>query len=259
MFAASCGDDDATTGDTAAEDVAGEDTTDEPPAFAYEGDTGPENWGSLSAGYAKCSDGTEQSPIDLTGASVSDIADIQFTYGEVPLAIFNNGHTIEVELTGATAIDVEGTTYTASQFHFHAGSEHLVDGEQFPLEMHIVHRDADDNLAVVGLLVDVGAENEALASLFENIPTEVSEEGEEIAGATVDLGAVLPAAKTYYKYAGSLTTPPCSEGVSWMVLETPIEISQAQLDTFTEVIEGNFRPMQPLGDRELVVDEASGR
>ena len=134
----------------------------------------------------------------------------------------------------------------------------MIDGEQFPLEMHIVHKTADDQLAVVGLMVEVGAENEALASVFNNIPTEVTEEGEPVDGESVDLAAVLPDSETYFQYSGSLTTPPCSEGVAWQVLDTPIEISQDQLDAFTAVVDGNFRPVQPLGERELVLDSASG-
>ena len=156
------------------------------------------------------------------------------------------------------AIELDGQSYDVAQFHFHAGSEHVIDGEQFPLEMHIVHKTADDQLAVVGLMVEVGAENEALASVFNNIPTEVTEEGEPVDGESVDLAAVLPDSETYFQYGGSLTTPPCSEGVAWQVLDTPIEISQDQLDAFTAVVDGNFRPVQPLGERELVLDSASG-
>ncbi|MEZ5380934.1 MAG: carbonic anhydrase family protein [Microthrixaceae bacterium] len=261
-FLVGCGDDSAddSAADTTAEDAAETTAAAEAPKpeWSYEGAEGPDNWGSLGDEYATCSSGTEQSPIDLTGATSEDIADISFNYGEIPLSIFNNGHTIEVEAEAGNSIELEGTEYAVKQFHFHAGSEHVIDGSQFPLEMHIVHSTEDEKLAVVGVMVEVGAENEALASVFDNIPTEVSEEGEVVDGATVDLSAALPDAQTYYQYSGSLTTPPCSEGVSWQVLETPIEVSQAQLDAFTEVVDGNFRPVQPLGERELILDAASG-
>ncbi|MEZ5373213.1 MAG: carbonic anhydrase family protein [Microthrixaceae bacterium] len=260
LFFVACSDD--SSSDSAADTTAAESTETtaaaEKPEFGYEGEIGPENWGSLGEEYETCASGTEQSPIDLTGAVSEDITDITFNYGEIPLSIFNNGHTIEVEAEAGNSIELDGQSYDVAQFHFHAGSEHVIDGEQFPLEMHIVHKTADDQLAVVGLMVEVGAENEALASVFNNIPTEVTEEGEPVDGESVDLAAVLPDSETYFQYGGSLTTPPCSEGVAWQVLDTPIEISQDQLDAFTAVVDGNFRPVQPLGERELVLDSASG-
>lgn len=248
------GDDDSSATSTVETTVAGprEAAVD----WSYEGDTGPENWGSLSDRFAECSSGTEQSPIDLTAPVEEDIADIGFAYGEVPLALFNNGRNVEVEVEGDNTIEVPGGTYEVVQFHFHAGSEHAIDGQQYPMELHIVHASADRELAVVGVMLDIGAENAALAPVFDNLPTEVGEEAEAVDGEAVDLAAVLPDDRTYYEYEGSLTTPPCSEGVAWHILATPVEVSQAQHDAFTEVIDGNVRPLQPLGDRTLTEDDA---
>ncbi len=251
---AACGDDTDVAEPTDATEAAVPEQVD----WSYEGEEGPEHWGELSEEFTTCVDGSAQSPIDLAGATEEDIADIGFAYSESPLSIFNNGHTIEIEYEEGSSITLEGTTYNVVQFHFHAGSEHLVDGEQYPLEMHIVHSTGDGALAVVGLLTEVGAENEALAPVFDNIPTEVTDEAEPVDGAAVDLADVLPDAQTYFRYDGSLTTPPCTEGVSWQVLDTPIEVSRAQLDAFTAVVDGNSRPAQPLGDRELIHDSASG-
>jgi carbonic anhydrase len=226
--------------------------------WTYEGDTGPERWGSLRAEYATCATGTRQSPVDLAGTVEDDVADIVFAYRETPLAIFNNGHTIEVEIEDGSAIEVAGGTYEAAQFHFHAGSEHAIDGERYPLEMHIVHRSAAGDLTVVGLMVAIGAPNGALAPVFDHIPPEVSTGPEVVAGATIDLAAVLPDVRTSYGYDGSLTTPPCTEGVAWYVLTSPIEISEEQLARFTDVVDGNARPLQPLGDRIVTEDVAEG-
>ncbi len=250
------GDDDAGGATTAATETT-EAAAPEDVEFTYEGDTGPEHWGELSEEFATCAEGVEQSPVDLTDAAETALTDIAFDYSESPLNIFNNGHTIEVEYEEGSTIDLDGETYNVVQFHFHAASEHTVDGEQFPLELHIVHATEDEQLAVVGVLIDVGAENEALAPVFDNIPTEVSEEPTTIDGESVNLAEVLPDTQTYYQYPGSLTTPPCTEGVSWQVLDTPIEISQEQLDAFTAVVDGNFRPVQPLNDRELDNDDGA--
>jgi carbonic anhydrase len=257
LLLAACSSDDGSP-DTSTGDTTGAAPTEASATWSYEGDTGPESWGSLSAENELCDTGTEQSPIDLTGAVEEDIADIDFTYGETPLAIYNNGHTIEVEVEEGSSIEIPDGTYEVTQFHFHAGSEHTVDAEQSPMEMHIVHRSTEGGLAVVGVMLEVGAENEALGPVFDHIPTEVGDEAETVDGETVDLAAVLPDTRTYYQYPGSLTTPPCSEDVAWQVLTTPVEISQDQLEAFTTVVDGNARPVQPIGDRTLTEDIAQG-
>ena len=197
-----------------------------------------------------------RSPPSTTGPTEENIADIGFDYAESGLNIFNNGHTVEVEYDEGSSVGLGGETYEVAVPLPCGQREHTVDGEQHPMELHIVHRTPDERLAVVGIFLEVGGENVALAPVFDNLPTEVSDEAAPVEGETVDLAA-LPETQTYFQYDGSLTTPPCTEGVAWQVLDTPVEISQEQLDAFTAVVEGNFRPTQPLGDRELVRDAAA--
>lgn len=224
----------------------------EPPHWAYEGEAGPEHWGELGEDYALCANGAQQSPIDLDSASEQDLANITFSYVPSAVTILNNGHTIQVNYDAGSSISVDGHEYSLVQFHFHAPSEHLLDGKQYPAELHLVHRDEDGALAVVGVLLDSGVENLALDPVWANLP---KEEVEAITtDDTVDANSFLPTDQTTYRYSGSLTTPPCSEGVSWFVFATPVQLSPAQLDQFLAIYDGNARPPQELGDRTLVED-----
>lgn len=223
------------------------------PHFAYEGEDGPENWAELSGHYEDCGAGQAQSPIDLTAANLADLQNIAFAYGETAVNILNNGHTIQVDQIQGSQITIEGETYQLAQFHFHAPSEHAVNGQRFPIEMHLVHKNADGNLAVVGVFIAEGAENSAFTPVWEHLPEE--ETGIMTTGATVQLASLLPADQTVYRYGGSLTTPPCSEGVLWSVMSSPVEMSAEQIAAFTEIIAGNNRPLQPLNVRELELDE----
>jgi carbonic anhydrase len=166
--------------------------------------------------------------------------------------ILNNGHTIQVNYDTGSSIEVDGDTYNLLQFHFHAGSENTVDGSRFPLEMHLVHANAQGGLAVVGVLFSEGAENAAFTGVWDNLPA--AEGGPDtISGASVDASALLPADQTYYRFAGSLTTPPCSESVKWFVMQNSVEMSAAQLASFEAIYTGNFRPVQPMNAREFIV------
>jgi carbonic anhydrase len=148
-------------------------------------------------------------------------------------------------------IAIAGETYQLRQFHFHAPSEHTEDNQQYPLEMHLVHRNAADALAVVGLFIVEGAENAAFAPVWNQLPAEENQPR----AATIDVGALLPADKTFYTYSGSLTTPPCLENVRWLVMNTPVEMSAGQIAAFTAIISGNNRPLQASNDREVALDE----
>ncbi|MCZ7586268.1 MAG: carbonic anhydrase family protein [Deltaproteobacteria bacterium] len=208
-----------------------------------------EHWGDE---YPDCN-GDEQSPIDLTGETETDLTDITFNYQSSPLEIVNNGHTIVANVEAGSSIVSDGVTYNLLQFHFHAQSEHQVDGVSYPMEMHLVHKSADEVLAVVGVFLEGGgAENGSFSTVLDNMPAE--EEGTEEPADDVDPADLLPAAKTYYKYDGSLTTPPCSEGVKWHVLETPVELSDAQIAQFTDLFDHNYRPVQDLNGRTLELD-----
>ncbi len=236
--------------------VSAQDTT-TPPHWEYEGEDGPAHWGELGAEYAMCSTGQSQSPIDLFDAASTDLTDIHFNYQPSALTIKNNGHTVQVDYAPGSTITVDGTDYELKQFHFHHPSEHAVDGVIYPLEMHLVHADADGNLAVVGVFIKEGMEdNAAFASVFENLPTEMMD-ATAIDGATVDAAALLPTEHQFYTYSGSLTTPPCSENVHWMVLATPITLSRAQISQVTDIFPLDARPLQPIHDRELNEDSSS--
>ena len=224
------------------------------PHFEYEGEDGPEEWAELSASYETCGIGQKQSPIDLANATPTDLANITFEYGQSAVNIINNGHTIQVNVSSGSHIVIGGETYNLAQFHFHAPGEHTVAGQSYPLEMHLVHRAASKTLAVVGVFIAEGAENAAFAPVWEHLPAE--ETGITATGATVDVAALLPPAQLFYRYNGSLTTPPCSEGVLWSVMTTPIEMSAEQIAAFTEIIGGNNRPVQPIAAGALQLDES---
>lgn len=227
------------------------------PEFTYEGEHGPEHWGELET-YELCGKGKTQSPIDINAAYGLDMTNITFNYGESVMNIRNTGHSIQVDYNPGSSIEYGGVTYTLEQFHFHHPSEHTVFGTPVPMEAHFVHRDADNNLAVVGVLLIIGEEdNPAFADVFANLPTEETEEAHET-DFMVSAFNMLPEAKTFLTYTGSLTTPPCSEGVRWLLLDTPVEISAAQVEAFAAIYPLNARPVQPLNARDILLDVTAG-
>lgn len=223
----------------------------EEPDWGYSGDIGPENWASLSDDYASCSQGVEQSPIDVdVSIPPSRVPAIVPSYSETPLVIFNNGRTVEVEVHEGDSLTVGDSTWDVVQFHFHASSEHTFDGSSYALEMHVVHANEQGDLAVLGVAIEAGEHNEALDPIFNNLPQDLSAPT-EIVGVTVNLADVLPEELAAWRYAGSLTTPPCSEGVAWHVLSTPIEASLEQIGAFEGIFDNNFRPAQALNERSV--------
>lgn len=223
------------------------------PHWTYEGEEGPEHWGDLDASYAVCGTGTSQSPIDVSNPAEQDLANIAFHYQPSEVNILNNGHTVQVNYDAGSYIELDGVRYDVAQFHYHAPSEHAVDGKLFAAELHIVHKNADGGLAVVGILLDEGAENAAYKPFIENLPKEKSDAKD--AGVTINATDLLPVEQTTFRYSGSLTTPPCSEGVNWLLMTTPVEISADQIEALASLFEeGNNRPVQPLNDRPLAED-----
>ena len=220
--------------------------------WTYEGEEGPTHWGDLSPEYASCSAGKSQSPIDISNPAPQDIANLVFHYQPSQLNILNNGHTIQVNYDAGSYVELDGTRYDLLQFHFHAPSEHSLNGKLAEAELHLVHRNADGKLAVVGILINAGAENSAFKSTWDNLPT--TQGPVQQIDAEVNAAAMLPAEQETYRYDGSLTTPPCTEGVKWNVIVEPIEMSEEQLAAFTQLFEGNNRPIQPLNDRPLIED-----
>ncbi len=218
--------------------------------WGYTGHAGPEHWANISKEFALCGKGKEQSPINISGAKTSNLPVIQFDYKPDSLEILNNGHTIQVNHAAGSSITVGGEKYELLQFHFHTPSENIVGGKAFPKEMHLVHKSAKGQLAVVGVFAKAGNKNTALDKIWEHMPSKVGDK-KMVASISVNAAELLPADRSYYSFNGSLTTPPCSEGVKWMVLKTPIEASNAQIKQFTKVIGSNARPVQPIHAREL--------
>ncbi len=227
--------------------------------WSYGGETGPQNWGELDGAYELCAVGEAQSPIDINADAVTEenLADIQINYDNSLLDIVNNGHTLQVDYETGSFIRLSDTRYDLLQFHFHTPSEHALGGDLTEAEIHLVHSnpDAEGDLAVIGVLVQEGAENEALREVLANAP---EEEGEETALELVEAEALLPESRFAYRYSGSLTTPPCSQGVAWNVMVEPVTMSAEQIETLSNLIGESNRPVQPLNGRTVREDTQSG-
>jgi carbonic anhydrase len=219
--------------------------------WGYTGAGSPEKWGDLDTKYAACKTGKYQSPIDITTAAPTVVESIAFNYRATPLKIINNGHTIQVNTNAESAIQVYGKEYKLVQFHFHSPSEHTMNGKQYAMEVHLVHKNDEGQLAVVGVLMQPGKPHALLQTLIEQFPTDVDQE-KVVQNVRVNPKDFFPRETQYYHYNGSLTTPPCSEGVAWFVMKTPIEVSAEQVSQFTAVMHHNARPVQPLHDRVVL-------
>ena len=219
------------------------------PHWSYAGAQGASHWGNMEPGFAECKLGKEQSPIDIRGAKKADLKPIAFAYADGAAEVVNNGHTIQINLADAGKVTLEGVDFKLVQFHFHTPSEEKIRGKNYPLVAHLVHKSADGNLAVVAVLFKQGKENTAMKAIFEGLPTEEGKALKLAAG--FNPADMLPADRGYYKYAGSLTTPPCSQGVRWQVLKQPAELSKAQIKAFQKLYKMNARPTQPLNGRMI--------
>ena len=220
--------------------------------WSYSGPTGPAKWNTLEKGFAQCKLGQVQSPIDIPDekARKGDLSPLLFNYKPSPLKIIDNGHTIQVDYAPGSFLSWEGKRYELVQFHFHKPGEEKVDGKGHDMDAHLVHQGPNGKLVVLAIELDVGKENRLIKTLWENLP---KEKGKENVVDAVKINAVdlLPENKGYYLYAGSLTTPPCSEDVTWFVLKTPVQVSSDQLARFARLYPMNARPIQPLNDRDI--------
>ncbi len=217
--------------------------------WGYSGEGGPEYWGELSEKFKACSEGNEQSPVDITGAVAEELGELVLEYNALSdLKVVNNGHTIKVAYKGGGGLKINGSEYDILQFHFHAPSEHIVDGNSYAMEGHLVHINDAGELAVVGVLFEVGDENDALSEIWSVMPKEAGKK-DKLGG--FDVSRILPAERGYYTYSGSLTTPPCSENVMWFVLKEPLTISKAQKEALVELFDLNNRPVQPINKRTI--------
>ena len=216
--------------------------------WGYAGETGPERWAELSPDYLACT-GSNQSPVNLDRFAEAELKPIQFDYAATGIEVVNNGHTVQVNSAEGSQITVDGRVYGLKQLHFHAPSEHHINGEAFPLEAHFVHAAAEGDLAVVALMFNAGdATNAALAETLGNAPERVH--AAHVPSAPLALADLLPANRDHYRLNGSLTTPPCTEGVLWLVLKQPALASVAQIEALAKTLAGpNNRPLQPLNAR----------
>jgi carbonic anhydrase len=212
----------------------------------YGGAFGPDAWGRLP-GFEKCASGTRQSPIDIRDGIAVDLEPIRFEYHAGAFSVIDTGHTVQVNVPPGNAITVMGRRYELVQFHFHRPAEERIDGRAFDMVVHLVHKDAAGRIAVVAVLLERGVAQPAVQSVWNNLPLE---KGEELkADVPLDPADLLPADSRYYTYMGSLTTPPCSEGVLWMVMKQPVQISPEQDAIFAHLYAMNARPIQQASGR----------
>ena len=221
-------------------------------AWDYEGEGGPENWSKIDPNNSSCAIGQRQSPIDIKDGIKVDLDPIKFNYRPSTFRAIDNGHTVQVEV-GESSINLTGKNYELVQFHFHRPSEEKVNGQRFDMVVHLVHKSDDGHLAVVAVLLERGTENPFIQTLWNNLPLEKNI-AVQPPTTMVDLSTLLPATRTYYTYMGSLTTPPCSEGVLWLVMKQPVQVSQDQINIFSRLYKNNARPIQPAGGRLIKED-----
>jgi carbonic anhydrase len=215
--------------------------------WAYSGVTGPAAWGGLRPEFSACANGQRQSPIDIRDGIAVELEPVQFDYRASGFAVIDNGHTVQVNVGAGNAIEVRGRRYELQQFHFHRPSEERINGRQYDMDVHLVHKDPEGRLAVVAVLLERGAAQPVVQAVWNNLPLEKGEEHR--AQVALDLNHLLPADRGYYTYMGSLTTPPCDEGVLWMVMRQPVAVSQGQIDIFGRLYPMNARPVQAASGR----------
>ena len=215
--------------------------------WSYEGSAGPEGWGQMKPEFAKCSTGSRQSPIDIRDGIKVSLDAVQFDYKPSAFRVVDNGHTVQVNVGAGNSIEVLGRRYDLLQFHFHRPSEERINGKQFDMVVHLVHKDLEGRLAVVAVLLERGCALPIVQSVWNNLPLE---KGDEVAAnLPLDMGALLPTERSYFTYMGSLTTPPCSEGVLWMVMKNPVQVSAEQIGIFSRLYPMNARPIQSASGR----------
>jgi carbonic anhydrase len=221
-----------------------------PPHWNYEhSHGGPSHWAELDPAFETCAKGTTQSPVDIRNAVKADLPKLDFHYTTAVPTFVNNGHTIQINLPAGQSLTVGDKTYELLQFHFHTPSEEALNGKRTAMVGHFVHKNAAGQLGVIGVLMQPGKTNAAFEPVFAHLPRK----GEKITvdELTLDLAAMLPADKGYYSFEGSLTTPPCSEGVNWMVMKNPIQLGAEQIKAFRRIFNANARPIQPLNGRVI--------
>jgi carbonic anhydrase len=218
--------------------------------WSYEGATGPANWGNVDAASKVCGAGTQQSPVDIAATVRAQLPPLGIAWRGHADTIVNNGHTIQVNFAGDNTLTLGKEKYALLQLHFHRPSEHLIGGKNFPMEAHFVHRHDSGALAVVGVLMTAGRANPTFRAITATMPQQAGPAVK--ADKAINPNRLLPAKHSYYRYAGSLTTPPCAETVEWLLLTTPIAVADGDIAAFAKLYPMNARPAQKLNRRDVL-------
>ncbi|MFQ1016383.1 carbonic anhydrase [Gilliamella sp. Occ3-1] len=217
----------------------------------YEGETKPENWGKLSPEFSTCENGKNQSPINIESALKTHHNNLNLMFKIGKQDIINNGHTIQINVNEGNTLEIDNEIFILQQFHFHTPSENTIKGKHFPMEAHFVYKNKNGDLTVVGLMFKKGKHNPELAKAWQQIPVEAG--NTEKLNQSVDIKALLPNRLDFYRFSGSLTTPPCTEGVRWIILEQETSMSTEQIEKFHSIMHhDNNRPIQPLNGRIII-------
>jgi len=221
------------------------------PHWEYKGKHGAEHWGDLTSDFSTCKNGVNQSPIDISSTIDAMLPELDINYRASQVSLVNNGHTIQANIAGENTFKNDAGEFALKQFHFHSPSENTVNGKSYPLEMHFVHADPSGNLAVIGVMFEQGKENQALTGLWQDMP---AEKNKPVSLAKhFESKQLLPDNKEYFRFNGSLTTPPCSEGVRWFVMQEPLQVSPEQIKKFRSVMPGDTnRPVQSINARVVL-------
>ena len=221
-----------------------------PPKWGYKGDIGPTRWGSISNDFKMCADGMQQSPIDLIGADDVSVEPLTTNYRASPMVMVNTSNSIQVKVSGFNFVKLGMKQFDLKQFHFHTPSEHSLGGFHYAMEVHFVNQAFDGQLVVIGVFIMEGEENKTLKTIWEHLPTQIGAE-QSIGGVTINPHDLIPQTSQAFNYLGSLTTPPCTEGVTWYVLSEPITASMEQIAQFRATVGLNARPTQPYNCRTI--------
>ena len=215
--------------------------------WSYEGETGPANWGKINPAWAKCGSGNRQSPIDIRDGMKVELEQISFDYHPSTFNVTDNGHTVQVMVGGGNFLTVQNRMYELIQFHFHRPSEERINGKGYEMVVHLVHKDGEGRIAMLALLLERGKPQPVIQTVWNNLPLEKLE---TLAPSVVlDPMELLPARRDYFTFMGSMTTPPCQEGVLWLVMKEPVQASPAQMALFSRLYPLNSRPIQPSSGR----------
>jgi carbonic anhydrase len=215
--------------------------------WSYEGPTGPNKWDGLDAASKVCGLGDQQSPINIGETIAAQLPSLEIAWSKKVETIVHNGHTIQLQPAAGGTLKINDQSYKLVQFHFHHPSEHRIGGKSLPMEVHFVHGNATGALAVIGVLMTSGGMNPAFSKIAANMPRKA---GPAIAAdPAIDPAGLLPATRNYYNYEGSLTTPPCSQTVKWILLTEPLAVAEADIAAFAKLFPLNARPIQKINRR----------